>query len=182
MKIMKPATVYPSMMKTVLFILIASVATASATPDAPRPDAPKSDAPKPNAAKCKAHGKIVFEIERLVTDKVQSKTKVFETGAWTIDSFNGDGKATSVGTGCFDKDTVAKIRADVKTSPWTVTHNKIHCMAVSINSTAYYANGKKVFTARMCNSDALDDRSQKNVEDLEALLKAPKSSEVSDVK
>ncbi|MDB4958754.1 MAG: hypothetical protein JWO36_6323 [Myxococcales bacterium] len=165
------------MMKTTLFVLLASVATASATPDTTKP-APPAETAKPA---CKAKGKILFEIDRLVSDKTTSKTRVYDTGAWTIDAFTDDGKPASSGHGCFDKDELAKIRADVKSSPWKVTHNKIHCMAISANTTVYFANGKKVFTARLCNSDALDDKSAKNVEDLEALLKAPKPDAAGDV-
>jgi hypothetical protein len=180
-------TVYTSIMKTALIILLASAATAFATPDAKRP-APPADAakpvPPPDAAKaqCKVRGKVIFEIDRVVGDKVQSQTKVYETGAWTIEGFSDDGKPASSGHGCFDKAPLAKIKADVKSSPWKVTHNMIHCMAVSANSTVYFANGKKVFTARLCNSDALDDKSAKNVEELETLLKAPSSSASGDVK
>jgi len=101
-----------------------------------------------------------------------SRIEVYDGGAWIRTGADEAGKAEPVQAGCLDKDTLAKLRADIKGAPWTVKHNRIHCMMVSSTFTVFSLNGKEVFRELACNPDALDDASAKALTDLQAVLVA----------
>jgi hypothetical protein len=147
-------------MKTQLLLITALAGTAFATPDPAK------------AKTCVAKGTPIFEIDRLVDGSKESTTvKLYASGALSMEATTADGKPGAGSSNCLDKETLDKVTTDIKASPWQVMHNRIHCMAVSANSTVYSVNGKKVFTARLCNADMLDEKSAKNLQEIESLLK-----------
>ena len=129
------------------------------------------------APKCPASGTPLLEIDHEVRTGLKgptSVTKVYESGAWTTATTDENGKAGTPTAGCLDKVQLDKVRADLKDAPWTVRHNKIHCMMIANTFTKYSVKGKLVWTAKACNSDALDDASTKAIADIETTLVAAK--------
>jgi hypothetical protein len=128
------------------------------------------------AAKCsEAKGTPLVQIDHEVRPGSKGSTsqiKVFDGGAWTMTGADEAGKPTTEQNGCLDKTVLAKLRADIKGAPWTVKHNRVHCMMVSSTFTVFSLNGKEVFKELACNPDALDDASAKNLTDLQAVLVA----------
>jgi len=129
---------------------------------------------QPATATCPAaKGTPLVQIDHEVRPGLKGATahiKVYDGGAWTAVAANEQGQSTLKDSGCLDKDTLAKVRADIKGAPWTVKHNRVHCMMVASTFTVFSFNGKEVFREMACNPDALDDASQKNLTDLQAVL------------
>jgi hypothetical protein len=145
-------------MRTLLLTLLAGCAAAAASPTAPT---------------CKPTGDVLFEISDLVDQKPTAKVRqLYATGAWSEHSTDEAGKTSAGASGCLSGDKLDRIRADLKVMTWTVHHNRIHCMAVSPNYTVYKVGGKAMWTQRVCSSDALDDKSQKLLEEIVDLLAA----------
>ncbi|HTR52865.1 MAG TPA: hypothetical protein VMJ10_19255 [Kofleriaceae bacterium] len=137
-------------------LLVASTAVAQKVPSCPP-----------------AKGDPLFVIDHQVRSGlkgVTSKIEIYDGGAWIRTGADEDGKAQPVQVGCLDKDTLAKMRADIKGAPWTVKHNRVHCMMVTSTFTVYSINGKEIFREMACNPDALDDASAKSLTDLQAVL------------
>jgi len=137
-------------------LLVASTAAAQKVPSCPA-----------------AKGDPLFVIDHQVRAGLKgptSKIEVYDGGAWIRTGADEDGKPVPVQAGCLDKDVLAKIRADIKGAPWTVKHNRVHCMMVTSTFTVYSMNGKEVFREQACNPDALDDASAKALTDLQAVL------------
>jgi hypothetical protein len=117
-----------------------------------------SAATSARADDCKATGSPVFTVEAVDAGKVKSTTKLFDTGAWTVDTSSG----------C-DKAVIGKVKALVAKSPWKISH-PVHCMMMTTTWTNYYAAGKLVFSERACNPDKLDDVSEKNLAEIVKLV------------
>ncbi len=148
-------------------IVLAGCASAAAGPDK-TPSAP----PPPPAPSCKATGDVVFEIDDLVDKQPTAKVKqLYATGAWTLQVTDDAGKQAPPTSGCLAKDQLDKIRANLKAMTWKVHHNRIHCMAVSPNYTVYKADGKPMWTQHVCSSDALDEDTQKKLDEITDILK-----------
>jgi hypothetical protein len=151
-------------------LALACLTLACATAGA-QPAPPARKAPPPKG--CVAHGTPVFEIDHRVDPGAKMPTstfKIFESGAWTYESTDAEGKAGEPLRGCFAGDDLAAIKKDLE-SPWKITNAKFHCMAHSSAFTEYSVNGKIVFTQRICNGQSLDEASQKALTELEARAK-----------
>jgi hypothetical protein len=144
-------------------LLVATVASAQPGP--------------PAQLRCPEQGTPVLEI---VHDKIQgakvptSETQIFESGAWKTSGTDVAGKPLAPQHGCLPKLTMDKLRAELQTATWQVTHNHIHCMMVAQTFTTYKVGGKQVWTAKACSSDALDEASTKAIAAIEAELVAAK--------
>ena len=128
-------------------------------------------APPPKG--CVARGTPIFEIDHRVDKEAKLPTstfKIYESGAWTYESTDAEGKAGEPKRGCFAGDDLTKIKADLEV-PWKVTTAKFHCMAFSPAFTEYSVNGRQVFTQRLCSGKSLDDASTKALAELEARAK-----------
>jgi hypothetical protein len=148
-----------------LTLACATTAGAQPSPAPRRPPPPKG---------CVARGTPMFAIDKKADPGAKLKTssfKIYESGAWTFQPVDADGKAGVLERGCFAGDDLAKIKEDVK-APWKVTTAKFHCMMYSPSFTEYSVNGKLVYTARMCSGKSLDDASTKALADLEAKVAA----------
>jgi len=112
-------------------------------------------------------GDIAFEIDRGAVPHTgpTSQLKIYVAGGWTYSSADKDGVAGLSGQGCLDDKTLAHIRALVASAAWTST-DVIHCMIASNASTTYLANGKVLFTDRVCNSQKLDEKSEQALAEL----------------
>jgi hypothetical protein len=129
------------------------------------------------APTCAAKGTPLLEIRQDAIPDAHLPTKVttiFDSGAWWSSGSDAKGAPLPTDKGCLDASTLEKIRADLKAAPWKVSHNKIHCMMVSQTFTVYSVNGKKVWTDKVCNPDALDDASVKALDNIQAALAAAK--------
>jgi hypothetical protein len=142
------------MIRTLLLVSLASCAVAKADPK------PPGGKPADGPSACKATGSPLFQIDQLDTTRVTASTKIYDSGAWTTDGASG----------CTDEATIASVRA-LLAAPWTISH-PIHCDLATSKSTSYYSNGKLLFNERVCNADALDDKSAKNLAELVKLAGA----------
>jgi hypothetical protein len=144
-------------------------APAPAQTPAPAP----APARKPPAKGCVARGTPIFEIDHgpVGTAKQPSSSfKIFESGAWTYEPKDADGKAGEAKRGCFAGDDLTAIKADVGVS-WKVSSAGMHCMAMATTEDKVLVNGKQVFIEKLCNSQKLDDASAKALADLTAKMK-----------
>jgi len=114
---------------------------------------------------CKPTGTPTFVIENVSIGKITSTTKLYATGAWTVDSTDDKGVAAPTATGCADRVVVNKVRNRLFGAPWTISH-PVHCMMATSKWTNYYADGKMLFSERACNPDKLDDVSEKNLAEI----------------
>jgi hypothetical protein len=156
-----------------LACLTFACATAGAEPQPATPPAPPARK-LPPAKGCVAHGTPAFEVDHgpIGTAKQASWAfKIYESGAWTYEPKDADGKAGELERGCFAGEDLAAIKADVKV-PWKAESAGIHCMAMATTSDKVHVNGKLVFTEKMCNDQKLDDASAKALADLNARMKA----------
>jgi len=153
-------------------LALACLTLACATTAGAQPAPPARKAPPPKG--CVARGTPILEVDRKADKGAKLATssfKIFESGAWTYESVDAEGKAGEPRRGCFAGDDLAKVKEDVK-APWKVTTAKFHCMAYSASFVEYLVNGKLVYTARVCSGQTLDDASTKALEDLDARAKA----------
>jgi hypothetical protein len=153
--------------------------TAAAEPTAPTPPGPPASPPKqirmPDA--CKASGDVLFEIDqravvgaREVAGAVPtSELVLYTSGAWTFTS-HADGKLARTASGCLGAPVVRTIRDDLKRATWQVKTADAACAAISSEYTVYSANGKAVWTQRMCQLDYLDEASQKSLAEISKIL------------
>jgi hypothetical protein len=148
----------------------ATTATADPAPaPAPPPTAP---ARRPPAKGCVAKGTPVFQIDHKAEPGAKLATssfRLYESGAWTLEPKDAEGKAEEAKRGCLSADEKKTVQADLEV-PWKVTTAQFHCMAHSSAFTEYSVNGKLVYTARMCSGQTLDEASQKALTDLEDRL------------
>jgi hypothetical protein len=123
------------------------------------------------APACVVKGAPIFQLDVLpVTATTPSATlALYANGAVTIDRDRKDKPATHE-LSCLAAPAMKTITADLKAATWKVTHSRIHCMAVSMYSTAVTVAGRLVFRERVCNSDALDDVSAAKLADIKHLL------------
>jgi hypothetical protein len=159
-------------MKIAALALLAFGCATTATADpAPAPAAP---APRhPPAKGCVAKGTPVLVIDHKADAQAKLATstfKLYESGAWTLDGKDAEGKAAEPKRGCFSADDKKVLDADLEVE-WKVTTAQFHCMAYSPAFTEYTVNGKLVYTARLCSGKTLDEASQKALTDLEARVK-----------
>ena len=146
-------------------LLLPLLATAAPAPDR-EPARPRQPTPTPT---CSATGTAL-----VVLDELDRTTSIYRDGSWTRDLHPNGKLATSPSAHeqrCLGKDVAAKVQADIKAAPWTISH-PIHCMAMTSARTIVKINGKVVFTERMCNSEALDDKSARLLLEIERLMDA----------
>ncbi|HSD86097.1 MAG TPA: hypothetical protein VLB44_01235, partial [Kofleriaceae bacterium] len=106
-------------------------------------------APPHNA--CTTRGVPLFEIrERSEVEKPAITTKIFESGAWTVES---EGHTER---GCFDRKELRAIRRAVQRAPWKTTSSPIACFAHDPDFTEYLVHDKLRFTERMCSGKTAD--------------------------
>jgi hypothetical protein len=156
-------------MKTIaLVLLVAACSSAAADTGSGAPRTPPRP-PEPAATACKPGGDVLFQADHMVDPKKEPvwTTKLYTSGAWTTKP--SDPKATAK-LGCLDKDVMEKIRTDLKSSPWKISHARMHCMAFSASHVIYSWNGKQLIDSRLCSPDTLDDKSQKALDDIVKLL------------
>lgn len=122
---------------------------------------------------CAARGTPLLEM-RAGTDNVKSSTstKVFATGAWTIER-NG----RRIDRGCFDRKELRAIRRAVQRAPWTETSSPIACFAYDPNFTQYLVHGELRFTERMCSGKAADSTTLRAIELVKAELAEDRAPE-----
>lgn len=154
----------------ILAVLSFACGSAAAGPDAAKPAPTTSTTPatkpapgaKP-AAKCKAAGGVLFEIDHLVEPGAKlatSTTKVYGNGTWTKDDVDAEGKAHPQTVACLAKPDLDKLKTNLSGAEWKVSTAQVHCMAMSQSYVVYKVNGKTVFTRKLCNGQALDEKSQ----------------------
>jgi len=105
----------------------------------------------PPPATCTLQGVPLLEIrERSETHKPTVTTKIFESGAWLVESDR------DTDSGCFDRKELRAIRRAVQRAPWQITSSPIACFVYDPNFTEYLVHGKLRFTERMCSGKAAD--------------------------
>jgi hypothetical protein len=152
--------------------LTATAAFARRLPE-PMPPTPMPPMPGAQAAKtCHAAGLPLFQIRQRSEVKGQptSTTSIYSNGAWTFRPVDKDGKAGALTTGCLAKDDLKTVRASIRSAPWTITHQRIACLAYSPTYTEYVVRGRLKFHAQMCNGDVLDETSRASIAAIEAVL------------
>ena len=140
---------------------------------APSPEQAPTPARKPPAKGCVARGTPIFEIDHGpvgAAKQPSSSFKIYESGAWTFEPKDADGKAGESKRGCFAGDDLTAVKADVGVS-WKVSSAGMHCMAMATTEDKILVNGKQVFIEKLCNSQKLDDASAKALADLNAKMK-----------
>ena len=104
---------------------------------------------------CTTTGTPLFEMrERSEVDRPEVTTKIFQTGAWTVES------ETGLESGCFDRKELREIRRAVQRAPFKITSSPIACFAYDPNFTEYLVNGRLLFTERMCSGKRADNQTQ----------------------
>jgi hypothetical protein len=104
---------------------------------------------------CTTTGTPLFEMrERSEVDRPEVTTKIFQTGAWTVET---EGRVES---GCFDRKELREIRRAVQRAPFKITSSPIACFAYDPNFTEYLVHGRLLFTERMCSGKAADSQTQ----------------------
>lgn len=102
---------------------------------------------------CATRGTPLLEMRDLSeVDKQSTTTKIFASGAWTIDT---NGRRTD--SGCFDRKELRAIRRAVQRAPWKVTSSPIACFAYDPDFTEYRIHGRLRFTERMCSGKTADN-------------------------
>ncbi len=166
-------------MKTYLLASLLSLSTAVAAPSAPTPPTPPGP-PSPSTLRapddrCQATGDVLFEIDHDLDMRFSkaggqvSSLVLYATGAWTLETRSADPRPSTT-SGCLDAKQLTEIRKDLERATWHIDHAEITCMAISANYTEYLANGKLVFTERVCSPDSLDKKSAASLADIERIL------------
>ena len=114
-------------------------------------------------------GVPVFEIDRFDGTRAVSITKLYGSGAWTVERTDVD-HHTTMAMGVASSTLVTHpVRTLLANAPWKISH-PIHCMMATSQRTAYYADGTLLFTERACNDISLDDRSAAALTDIVNLV------------
>jgi hypothetical protein len=104
---------------------------------------------------CTTTGTPLFEMrERSEIARPDITTKIFQTGAWTVES---EGR---VENGCFDRKELRSIRRAIQHAPFKITSSPIACFAYDPNFTEYLVHGKLRFTERMCSGKRADNQTE----------------------
>jgi hypothetical protein len=151
-----------------LALLAFGCATAATAAPAPVP----ARRPPPPPKGCVARGTPIFQIDHKAEPGAKLATssfRLYDSGAWTYEPKNAEGKPEQAKRGCLSADEKKAAKADLEV-PWTVTTAQFHCMAHSSAFTEYSVRGKLVYTARMCSGKTLDEASQKALTDLEGRM------------
>lgn len=112
-----------------------------------------------------AAAKPIFEIHKK-TQRSESITTIYANGAWT---FQPDEKG-ALTRGQLDRATTAAITQLVDDSPWNTIDMRFACRAYSMTSTEYYVHGQLEYTARLCGTQRLDDKSLGAIKKIESYL------------
>ena len=160
------------MTKTLCFASLLLASLAGAEPQPPTPPGPPPP-PDPSVQRvrqsCEAKGPVLFEIDHRAPTGAQVETSelvVYASGAWTFHSRTAQGKPGREAAGCLREPVLRSIRADLADATWTVTRNDITCRAMALGSVAYLANGKLVWTERVCSPEVLDATSRDKLADI----------------
>jgi hypothetical protein len=159
-------------MKVLVLALLTVVSVRSADAHMVRPPGPPHPPPPPTD-RCEAIGTPMFEIDHRAFDGAHVPTstlKLYRSGAWTLFSTTAGGKRGSSASGCLDRNVVAQIGRDLKSSQWSVHYQRIRCMAMTASYTVYSAFGRAVYTEKMCGGAVLDSKSRRNLNEIESLL------------
>ena len=109
---------------------------------------------------CRADGAPLFEIrKRSEIPAATSTAVIYATGAWTFQPIDQDGRLGVLATGCLDKRTINSMHELIDESPWKTTFLRFACMAYSPSFTEYYVHGRREYTARLCSTERLDEKS-----------------------
>ena len=126
--------------------------------------------PPASSNACTTAGVPLFEMrDRNELDKSTVTTRIFESGAWTIDTSHRSAmlrapaepelaidSASEHERGCFDRKELKEIRRAVQRAPWQVTTSPIACFARSLSFTDYFVHGSLRFTDRVCSGKTVD--------------------------
>ena len=96
--------------------------------------------------------------------------EVHNNGAYTVTSFDADGRVTDTVRSSLDKRDLAKIRAALRTAEWDITYSRMMCFAYSPNFTQYLVRDRLMYTARMCSGARVDDATQRSLATIESIL------------
>jgi hypothetical protein len=152
--------------------LLALAGLAVADPNPPTPPPPPTGNIPTTHGRCTTTGTPAFEVDHDAVAGAKlttSKTKMWDDGGWTFVETLGDGKQGRSLSGCILKSELDKLKA-VLDAPWTISHPRIHCMAMRQTYTTYHARGKSDFVARTCGNDIVDDKTSAALADLEKQL------------
>jgi hypothetical protein len=154
-------------------LVLAATAVADPTPPNPPPPPPPPAGNLPTThGRCTTTGTPAFEVDHDAVAGAKlttSKTKMWDDGGWTFVETLGDGKPGRSLSGCILKSDLDKLKVALD-APWTLSHPRIHCMAMMQTYTTYHAKGKTDFVARTCGNDIVDDKTSAALTDLEKQL------------
>ena len=159
-------------MRTLLLATLVAASSASATPNPPTPPGPPTD--NTPRVTCKASGDPIVVIDHGAiagAKEVTSVTKLFASGAWSFAETTAEGKPGRAASGCLAKDKLATVDDAIKAGTWTITHPKMHCMAMATTFVDYVI-GKTKFTQKTCGTDILDDKSSAALAEITKVLDA----------
>jgi hypothetical protein len=157
-------------------VLVALTATAAADPPARR---------APSRA-CEREGDVMFESAVRLDEGIDPKTakvptqitRLWDTGGWSHDEYDGAGKLTASTTGCLSPSEVKPIHDELFAAKWTLHVTPVGCDAMSASHTEYHSYGKLIAADYVCPWQALDEASAKALADIKqrlATATAPKT-------
>jgi hypothetical protein len=150
-----------------LYLLVSATAFAETQPVAqPAPQAAPQAAPPPSpplprdrCAVVPPKGTPIFEARYSGgVDGHGVVTRLYATGTYTRTVTPPKGKPDQV-LACIDKARLGNLLVAIKSASWKTTQSAATCTAASSEATDVLVFGKKRFTAKVCSSLALDERS-----------------------
>jgi hypothetical protein len=165
------------MSKLIFASLISLTSFAAATPQPPTPPGPPRNMPQMCSKTGNELAGVLERHNHVATDRkatpvmfdTDSQFSLLDSGAWTFEKFDANGKLSRKAEGCLETTKVDALRALYTKATWKTTP-VIHCMAMSNSFTDYTFHGGVVWNARMCDADKLDDDSAKAITAITTLI------------
>ena len=125
---------------------------------------------------CKPTGKPFFEVAQRAdpgVKRITATTRLFTNGSWSTEVYDTDGKLARTSSGCLDDARLTRIRDDLQSAKWTVSHRDVVCRSDLPRFTVDKWKDRTLFTDRTCNADVLDHESQQALDRISVVLKIP---------
>ncbi|HSD89527.1 MAG TPA: hypothetical protein VLB44_18480 [Kofleriaceae bacterium] len=128
-------------------------------PPQPAPPQPAPPLPRDRCAVVPPKGTPIFEARyNGGTNGRGVVTRLYATGTYTRTVTKPKGRPDQQ-LACIEKGRLGNLMVAIKSASWKTTQSAATCTAVSAEATDILVFGKKRFTAKVCSSLALDDKS-----------------------
>lgn len=130
----------------------------------------------PRVRECRPTGSVLLEVDQRAVPQAKlttATTRLYESGAWTREVMDADGKRVRTEAGCLQPAQLDSILTGLRHATWTTAPSGRSCRADQPRFTVFRWKGRVLYTERTCNAEVLDQDSRAVLDSIEIDLHLP---------